>query len=107
MKAAIYARTAQADESTFPQINLCREYILELKGEVVGIYDDEGISGHNIDRDGLSCLMLAAAEQGFDTLVLTGLDRLAREPLHLNEIINRLDNFGVTTIVVKTMAQSE
>lgn len=107
MKAAIYARTAFPDQSTVPQINLCREYITEQKGEVAGIYDDEGASAHNMERDGLACLMDAAAERHFDTLVVTALDKLARDQSLRMELLSRFEELGVTTIIVKTMAQSE
>jgi site-specific DNA recombinase len=107
MKAAIYARTAFPDQSTLPQINLCREYIHEQKGEVIGIYDDEGASAHDMNRDGLACLMEAATERHFDTLVVTALDKLVRDPAHRIELLNRFELRGISVVVVKTMAQSE
>ena len=103
MKAAIYARTGSKDQSTVNQIDLCREYIHECGGTVIGIYDDEGMSAHNLDREGLNTMMRDAMEKKFDTIVVTGYDRLFRESEKLNEFLTRLSQLNIELHVVKTL----
>jgi site-specific DNA recombinase len=100
MKAAIYARTATREHSTTSQIQFCREYVLEQKGSVVGVYDDEGISGNVLNRDGLTIMMIDALERKFDTLIIVSFDRISRNPLRLLKLIAELKASG---IVVKTV----
>jgi Site-specific recombinases, DNA invertase Pin homologs len=103
VKAAIYARTAHHDSSTKEQIELCREYILEKGGEVVGIYDDPGTSAHQLLRDGLSLLLDDARKGKFDTLVLTSYDRLFRDSLKIEDFIDELEQLGISIITVKQL----
>ncbi|TMV49405.1 recombinase family protein [Paenibacillus mesophilus] len=103
MKAAIYARTAHSEQSTLSQIELCREYIREQKGTVVGVYDDEGSSAHDDDRDGLASLMTDALTTSFDTVVVTGYDRLFRSHGKLQEFINQLGALKIELVAVKSL----
>ncbi len=56
------------------------------------IFQDEGISGITIERDGLSQALLAIGEG--DTLVVWKLDRLGRSLSFLCDLIERLGNQG-------------
>jgi len=101
MKAAIYARTATLEQSTLDQIELCREYIKEQGWTVVGIYDDEGVSAHDPDRDGLKTLMENAFAKRFDVLVVTSFSRLFRNPLEFTEFLSRLGQLRIQLVEVK------
>jgi site-specific DNA recombinase len=101
MKAAIYARTATKEQSTTNQLQYCREYVLEQQGKVVGVYDDEGINGNVLDRDGLKVMMKDAVERKFDTIIVVSFDRLTRNPLRLLKLIADLKASGIE---VKTVS---
>lgn len=106
MKAAIYARTASQEQGTINQIELCRDYILGKSGEVVCIFDDEGISAHDLKRDGLVTLMEAATQNKFDTLVVASYDRLFRDHRLMKEFMDGLGQLKISLVVVKTLAST-
>lgn len=77
----IYARFSprpDADDSSSNerQIQLCRDYVANKGGDVVGVYEDQGISGDKVDRPGLLDA-LASLRRGSTLLAYTH-DRLAR-----------------------------
>jgi DNA invertase Pin-like site-specific DNA recombinase len=98
MNAAIYARTATEEESTFSQIDSCRKYASERGWTVLDIFDDTGVSSSKIDRDGLSLFVQNAHK--YDILLVTSIDRLFREPEMVGAFMKGITKFQVQTIVV-------
>lgn len=101
MRAVIYARTASAEQSTISQIDRCRDFIRTHHGQIVGIYDDEGASAHDEARDGLKQLLLDASSGNFNTVVVTGYDRFARNPFAIMSLLAGLGQLGIIVRVVK------
>jgi hypothetical protein len=65
MKIAIYARFStdlQNDESAEDQARVCREYAQREGWEVIGTYEDKGISGGDTDRPAISKCSLPPAK---------------------------------------------
>ena len=64
MRAAIYARYSsdlQREASIEDQVRLCREGVVQMGGEVAGVYTDAAISGSHLqNRPGIQSLLDAA-----------------------------------------------
>jgi site-specific DNA recombinase len=100
MKAALYARTGSMEHSTQDQLQLCREYSLRKGWEVVGIYEDVGISAHELERNGLKQMLTDAELHNFDLIVIASYDRLYRSQSFIDVLLNKLYIFNVIVVVV-------
>jgi DNA invertase Pin-like site-specific DNA recombinase len=103
MKAAIYARTGSIEHSTISQIDLCRGYIREHGGELVGIYYDEGISAHQLERYGLRQLKNDAVHHKFDAVVVTGFDRLYRNHEYFDNFLSSLSDSNIELVIMNQL----
>ncbi|MEX2462534.1 MAG: recombinase family protein [Paenibacillaceae bacterium] len=100
MKAALYARTGSIEHSTLNQLQLCKAFSLSKGWNIVGIYEDKGISAHELDRTGLKQLFCDAEMGKFDLIVISSYDRLYRSQSFIEALLNKLYAFNVTVIVV-------
>jgi DNA invertase Pin-like site-specific DNA recombinase len=103
VKAAIYARTGSIEQSSIVQIDQCRGYIREVGGEVVGVYYDEGISAHQLERYGLTQLKNDANHQKFDAVVVTGFDRLYRDHQQIDEFVSKLIHANIELVIMNQL----
>jgi DNA invertase Pin-like site-specific DNA recombinase len=103
MKAVIYARTGSIDQSTITQIDLCRGFIREQGGEVVGVYYDEGISAHELERYGLDQLKSDALAHKFNAVVVTGFDRLYRSHSHVDAFQSELSQSNIELMIANQL----
>jgi site-specific DNA recombinase len=103
VKAAIYARTGSIEQSSIVQIDQCRGYIREVGGEVVGVYYDEGISAHQLERYGLTQLKNDAKHQKFDAVVVTGFDRLYRNHQQMDEFVSNLIHANIELVIMNQL----
>ncbi|MFM9329002.1 recombinase family protein [Paenibacillus mesotrionivorans] len=101
MNAAIYARTASSERSLNSQVQICREYIQELGGSVAAIYEDLGVNGLNLDRLAMTEMLTAGSSGKFDTLVLTGIDRISRNRADVMKFISDLELLKISLIIIK------
>jgi DNA invertase Pin-like site-specific DNA recombinase len=74
--------------------SLARRHGFALAGE----YVDAGVSGAASSRPALDELVAAAGAGEIDVILVAKLDRLGRSLLHLLELIERLDAFGVRVL---------
>jgi site-specific DNA recombinase len=100
MKAALYARTGSMEHSTKDQLHLCREHSHSKGWEVVGIYEDKGISAHELERNGLKQMLMDAELHKFDLIVISSYDRLYRSQSFIEMLLNKLYRFDVIVVVV-------
>jgi site-specific DNA recombinase len=100
MKAALYARTGSMEHSTQDQLHQCREYARSKNWQVVGIYEDKGISAHELDRNGMKQMISDAKLHKFDLIVISRYDRLYRSQSFIEELLNKLYAFDVVVVVV-------
>jgi site-specific DNA recombinase len=100
MKAALYARTGSIEHSTKDQLHLCREYSRKKGWEVVAIYEDAGISAHDLDRKGMKRMIRDAELRKFDLVVISSYDRLYRSQSFINELINKLYAYDVVVVAI-------
>ncbi|KKQ66947.1 MAG: Site-specific recombinase [Candidatus Daviesbacteria bacterium GW2011_GWA2_38_24] len=79
----IYSRTACTvvdgkDGSILGQRELCMQTAKNFGYEVIGTYEDYGTSGHSTKRTGLTKLLNQYKQQQVDYLLVTHIDRFAR-----------------------------
>ncbi|SMC17316.1 site-specific DNA recombinase [Clostridium acidisoli DSM 12555] len=104
MKAAIYSRKSKftgKGESIENQIELCKNYALNLGITEFIVYEDEGFSGKNIDRPNFQKLLSDARERKFDTIICYRLDRISRNIADFSSLINELQDLGLGFISIR------
>jgi site-specific DNA recombinase len=99
MKAALYARTGTTQHSTKDQLHQCRQYSRKKGWEVVGIYQDEGVSAHELERSGLKQMLLDAQLRKFDLIIIARYDRLYRSQTFIDNLLTQLYAFDVVVVV--------
>ena len=103
---AIYARVStesQEEEGTIEsQIHALRKKALELKLEVPDtfLFIDNGFSGSRMDRPALDAMRDAASEGRFQRLLVHDADRLARNFVHQEIILEELERHGVSVELI-------
>lgn len=99
MRAAVYARFSsdlQNDRSIEDQVALCRGICEQQGFEIVHIFADRAISGSAIvNRPQLQAMLQAAERRGFDVLVATEVDRIARDQGDWHAIRKKLEFLGI------------
>ncbi|WP_374292947.1 recombinase family protein [Paenirhodobacter enshiensis] len=99
MRVAIYARYSsdlQNAASIEDQIRLCRERASREGWQIVGSYEDAGLSGSNmIQRPGIQRLLQDGREHRFDLVLSEALDRLSRNQADIATIYQNLSFAGV------------
>jgi len=107
---AIYARYSsdlQREASIEDQVRLCREGVVQMGGEVAGVYTDAAISGSHLqNRPGIQSLLDAARAHPcpFDTVIAESLDRLSRDQEDIAGLFKRL---AYLDIKIHTLAEGE
>jgi site-specific DNA recombinase len=100
VRVALYLRVSGEEQTVGRNIEAQLD---ELKGlvapsyEVVGVYQDDGISGAIPleERPEGARLMAAARARRFDKLMVSKLDRLSRSIVDLNIVAKTLDSLGI------------
>lgn len=100
MNAALYTRTGSLEHSTLDQLQRCKEYSFNKGWEVVAVYEDKGISAHELDRKGMKAMMDDAKLHKFDFIVISGYDRLFRSQSFIDTFLNKLFTYNVIVVVV-------
>ena len=98
---AIYVRSATVSpEAIKRQAEACRDFGLSEEMEEAVVYVDDGQSGASTSRPGLSELLERAAEGEFDMVIVERTDRLSRDAVALDGLIETLAACGVTVVSV-------
>lgn len=104
MKAVIYVRVSTTEQyldgfSLPAQTSLLKAYAETYGHTIVGIYDDPGISGKNIeDRPGLLKLLADAQQGKFELVLIWKLSRLSRSLLDLLNVTDLLKKHNVSLV---------
>jgi DNA invertase Pin-like site-specific DNA recombinase len=104
MKAVGYVRVSTTQQaanghSLDAQRQKVRQYCDLYDLDLVGIHADEGASGKDLDRDGLTEALCALSDGDADTLVVVKLDRLTRSVADLNRLLEEHFTDGGSEIV--------
>jgi DNA invertase Pin-like site-specific DNA recombinase len=96
-RVALYLRTSTAEQTTRNQRRELKAVAERSGWEVVGIYEDAGVSGAKgrDQRPGLDTLMVAVARREFDIVAAWSVDRLGRSLTDLLAVLSDLHAKGV------------
>lgn len=103
LRAALYARvsTVGHGQDVGLQLDELRQVAAQRGWEVVGTYEDAGVSGAKASRPALDRLLDDARAGRFDLVAVWKLDRLARSVAHLLAITESLRTWGVGLVSVR------
>ncbi|WP_032121656.1 recombinase family protein [Clostridium amazonitimonense] len=104
MKAAIYSRKSKitnVGDSIENQIQLCRDYGINLNIDEFIIYEDEGFSGKNTKRPHFQKMLEDARNNKFDIIICYRLDRISRNLSDFTNLIDELDNLNIQFISIR------
>jgi len=108
LRIAIYVRVStddQADNGYGIEVQLqqCKAMAMVKNGDVVGIYDDAGISGTKGEskRPELARLMRDIRSGKLDMVIIAALDRLGRNTRIILDLIERMTDEGVEIVSCK------
>jgi site-specific DNA recombinase len=105
MKVVQYIRVSTAEQASngtsleSQKANL-DEWVERSSAELVATYEDAGFTGKDGDRPGLKALLNEVEHIRFDTVVITRLDRLARNLRLLLEIEAKLREHGINLVSI-------
>jgi DNA invertase Pin-like site-specific DNA recombinase len=94
-KCAIYARVSLPTQHISTQLCQLRELAAKRGFEVVGKYQDLGISGTKARRPGLDALMTDARCRKFSVVLVAAFDRIARSTRQFLQTLEELGSLGV------------
>jgi len=97
-KAVIYARVSLPTQHIPTQLLPLRELAAKRGFEVVGEYQDQGVSGTKPRRPGLDALMLDARRHRFSVVLVAAFDRIARSTRHFLQVLDEFDSLGIEFI---------
>lgn len=101
--AAIYSRKSkftEKGESIENQIQMCKNYGVNLGVKDFIIYEDEGFSGGNTDRPNFQRLLKDAAGGAFNVLICYRLDRISRNVNDFSNTISILDKYNIKFVSI-------
>jgi site-specific DNA recombinase len=110
MRVAIYARYStnmQSKASVKDQIRLCRRVCEANNWGDIEIFSDEAASGKTDRRPGFERLRSLVTDGHFDVVVTESLDRLSRDPEHLNGFHKRLKFQGGKIVTADKVENNE
>jgi len=111
MKAVLYARSActpQGAEATLEsQLAALRNQATRQGMEIIAEFRDAGSSGLRLPRPGLDGMRKLAQRSGFDVLLTCDPDRLARDSVLLDRLLQELAQLGIRTLFLEGRAQDE
>jgi DNA invertase Pin-like site-specific DNA recombinase len=110
LRCAIYTRKSSEEgleqdfNSLHAQREACEAYVRSQAGEgwsaLAKTYDDGGVSGGTMDRDGLKALLADVAAGCIDVVVVYKVDRLTRALNDFARIVEIFDRHGVSFVSV-------
>jgi site-specific DNA recombinase len=105
MRAVLYARSActtQWPETKLEsQLEPLRNQAASRGMEIVEEFRDAGSSGRRLDRPGLDRMRELAKHSGFDVLLTCRPERLGREAVLLDRILEELAGLGIRTLFLE------
>ena len=89
-RVALYARVSTGEQSVLSQLHDLREYCTLRRWQIVGEFQDEGISGSVDDRPGVRECKAFAMRGKADVVLVWAFDRFARSTQHLLRVLEEL-----------------
>ena len=103
IRAALYARvsTSGHGQDVGLQVEELERVAAQRGWVITEVYADEGISGAKSSRPALNRMLDDAAKGQFDLIAVWKLDRLARSVIHLLDVVESLQAWGVGLVSVR------
>ena len=101
MKAAIYARFStdrQRDASIDDQFRECARVAKAAGLEIVGRFEDKGISAGTATRPGYQALLAGARQREFEVIVTEDISRLWRNRAEFGPRSAELEDLGINCL---------
>jgi len=95
IKCAIYVRVSTKSQDTDNQLQPLKEYAERCGYEVVGIYEDKGVSGVKSSRPSLDMMVLDARRRKFSLILAWSIDRVGRNMSHLCGFVDEMNQSGI------------
>jgi DNA invertase Pin-like site-specific DNA recombinase len=95
IKCAIYVRVSTKSQDTDNQLQPLKEYAQRCGYEVVGVYEDKGVSGIKSSRPSLDMMVLDARRRRFSMILAWSIDRVGRNMTHLCSFVDEMNQLGV------------
>lgn len=100
-KAVIYVRCCSnknAAEQIEKQLMICRKFAADNDFCIVKEYKDVGMSGTNVNRPAYLQLVADSKSGEWDTIIVKGLERIARSSNVLIDEINKFSEKGIKIV---------
>jgi DNA invertase Pin-like site-specific DNA recombinase len=109
MRAVLYARSACTTQGTEleSQLEVLRNQAASRGMEIIEEFRDPGYSGLRRHRPGLDRRRELAERSGFDVLLTCRPDRLARDSVLLERILEELAQLGIRTLFLEGTTTDE
>ncbi len=95
MKCAIYVRVSTKTQDTDNQLQPLKEYAERCGYQVLGIYEDKGVSGVKSSRPSLDMMVLDARRRKFSMILAWSIDRVGRNMSHLCGFVDEMNQSGI------------
>lgn len=96
-----YCRTSMFESvDTTNQKALINYFVKDAEGELMDIYEDDGISGTTLFRPQLNRLIEEGSKEGIDTVVVCDVSRLGRSAAILAAVMEELSHAGMHIIAI-------
>ena len=99
-RAALYARVSTVDQHLETQLLDLREMAKHRDNEIIREYTDT-ISGTKSKRPGLDQLLADARRHRFDIVLVSAIDRVARNVRHFLEVLDELNHLGIEFVSLR------
>lgn len=98
MPTALYLRSSRRDPVALARQREMLEQLCRRNGWEFRLYEDEVSSDDLEARPGLTRMLLSAEKGDIDRVLVTGWDRLAKDPGVMQEVKNRLRQAGIPVL---------
>jgi len=100
MKVVIYSRTSTKKQNISEQIGSLIKFCNQSGWEIVRSFKDEGKSGHDPERSGLTEMFNFIENNNIDKIIITELSRVSRSKEILKDLILKTSELGVSIFLV-------
>ena len=95
IKCVIYLRVSTKSQDTSNQLQPLKEYVERMGYELVGVYEDHGVSGVKSSRPQLDQMMIDGRRRKFSMILSWSIDRIGRNMTHLCQFVDEMNQLGV------------
>ena len=95
IKCAIYVRVSTKSQDTSNQLIPLKEYVEKMGYELIGVYEDHGVSGVKASRPQLDQMILDARRRRFSMILTISIDRIGRNMTHLCQFVDEMNQLGI------------